>query len=391
MTLQSKNRMGTPHTQWQEGKSQTITFVVTQDCQLRCRYCYVHGKNNHNKMSFDTAKNVINYLIAERNVFDSPSVVIEFMGGEPLLEIELIDRIADYLKTRLFETEHPWFDSYRFSFTTNGIMYDDPRVQKFIDKNRSHLSITITIDGTPEKHDRQRVFPDGKGSYGHVARNIGLWQSQFPCAGTKVTVSHDDLPYIKDSILHLWDMGVHDVNCNVVFENVWSEEDEKVFECQLISLANEILQKRLYEKNNCSLFSDHIGKALDPLTQNENWCGAGKMLAIDYNGDFYACIRFLPYTMNSQPSRCIGNYIQGIDENKLRPFLVLNRTLQSPKECIECPVASGCAWCQGLNYDESATGTIFQRATYLCRMHKARVRANQYFWKQYHQLTNGTR
>jgi uncharacterized protein len=380
MTQQCKNRMGTPHTQWQEGKAQTITFVVTQDCQLRCRYCYVHGKNNHTKMSFNTAVNTINYLLTNQKLFNSASVIIEFMGGEPLLEIELIDRIADYFKIRSFETGHPWFDSYRFSFTTNGILYDDPRVQKFIDKNKNHLSISITIDGTPEKHDRQRVFPDGKGSYACVARNIGLWQSQFPGSGTKITVSHDDLPYIKDSILQLWEMGIHVVNCNVVFENVWKKDDEVVFEGQLVSLADVILQK--------GLFSENLGKPLNSITQNENWCGAGKMLAVDYNGDFYPCIRFLPCTMNFQPARCIGNYKIGIDENKLRPFHILSRTLQSPKECLECEVASGCAWCQGLNYDESTTGTIFKRATYLCRMHKARVRANKYYWKQYHQLTD---
>ena len=124
------------------------------------------------------------------------------------MEIELIDEISDYIKRRLFEEDHPWFNSYRFSFSTNGILYDDPCVQRYIQKNRTHISVGITIDGTKEKHDLQRVYPDGSGSYDDVVKNIPLWQSQFPNTATKATVSSRDIPYIKESILHLWSLGI---------------------------------------------------------------------------------------------------------------------------------------------------------------------------------------
>ena len=72
----------------------------------------------------------------------------------------------------------------------------------------------------------------------------------------------------------------------------------------------------------------------------------------------------------------------GIDKNKLRPFLTLDRTTQSPAKCLECEVASGCAWCQGENYDAADTPTVYQRSTAICLMHKARVRANNYYWNR---------
>ncbi|MDE7136489.1 MAG: radical SAM protein, partial [Muribaculaceae bacterium] len=72
----------------------------------------------------------------------------------------------------------------------------------------------------------------------------------------------------------------------------------------------------------------------------------------------------------------------GIDKNKLRPFLSLDRTTQSPQKCIDCEVASGCAWCQGENYDAADTDTVYQRSTAICKMHKARVRANNYYWNK---------
>ena len=82
----------------------------------------------------------------------------------------------------------------------------------------------------------------------------------------------------------------------------------------------------------------------------------------------------------------VGNIHEGMDLNRVRPFLALSRSSQSPKECLECNVASGCAWCQGHNYDQADTATIYQRATSICRMHKARVRANKRYWARIDRL-----
>jgi uncharacterized protein len=117
------------------------------------------------------------------------------------------------------------------------------KVQRFIDKNRNHLSVGITIDGTKRKHDLNRIWkkqdpltappceggeklPIGgkhradtiysppsqggagegseRGSYDDVVKNIPLWLEQFPGAATKVTIASADIPYIKESVLHLY-------------------------------------------------------------------------------------------------------------------------------------------------------------------------------------------
>ena len=106
------------------------------------------------------------------------------------------------------------------------------------------------------------------------------------------------------------------------------------------------------------------------------------MLSIDAAGNFYPCTRFAAYSLREKRPIIIGNVRDGIDKNKLRPFLTLDRLTQSPQECIDCEVASGCAWCQGENYDAARTNTIYQRATAICKMHKARVRANNYYWNK---------
>ena len=371
---------------WQDGMSKNITFIVTKDCQLACKYCYLVGKNEKERMSWEVAKKAIDYVLDNENHFKEQSVIWDFIGGEPFLEIELIDKICDYIKTEMYRRNHHWFDSYRFSFSTNGINYDDQRVQRFIEKNIDHLSIGITIDGTKRKHDLNRIWKrnngEEQGSYDDVVRNIPLWLSQFPEASTKVTISSADIPYISESVLHLYSLGIKEVNINVVFEDVWREGDDILFEEQLMRLADEIIEKGYHKDYACSFFSDSIGKPLDAALDNQNWCGAGKMLSFDAAGNFYPCTRFAGYSLRSKRPIIIGNVTEGIDENLLRPFLTLDRITQSPKECIDCEIASGCAWCQGENYDAATTDTIYQRSTAICKMHKARVRANNYYWNK---------
>jgi uncharacterized protein len=379
---------------WKEGLAKNITFIVTKDCQLACKYCYLVGKNTKERMSWDVAQKAIDYILDHENDFREESVIFDFIGGEPFLEIDLIDKICDYLKTEMFRRNHHWFNSYRFSFSTNGINYHTEKVQQFIQKNPAHLSIGITIDGTKRKHDLNRLWKthemeqgempkseDEKGSYDDVVKNIPLWLEQFPDAGTKVTISSADIPYIKESVLHLYSLGIHQVNINCVFEDVWKEGDDKLFEEQLLQLADAIIDNDFYKDYSCSFYSENIGKPLD-IKHNNNWCGAGMMLSVDAAGNFYPCTRFAAYSLRSKKPLIIGNIRDGINKNLLRPFLTLDRTTQSPQECIDCEVASGCAWCQGENYDAADTPTIYQRATAICKMHKARVRANNYYWNK---------
>ncbi len=371
--------------EWQAGLTKNITFIVTKDCQLACKYCYLVGKNEKERMKWDTAKKAVDYILKNESLFTEESIIWDFIGGEPFLEIDLIDRISDYIKTEMFRLNHHWFNSYRFSFSTNGINYDNEKVQNYIRKNLEHLSIGITIDGTKKKHDLNRIWKgEGleRGSYDDVVRNIPLWLKQFPEGATKVTISSADIPYIRESVLHLYSLGIKEVNINVVFEDVWNENDDILFERELIMLADEIIEGNYYKDFACSFFSESIGKPLDPETDNQNWCGAGRMLSVDAAGNFYPCTRFAAYSLRSKRPIIIGNVDDGIDANKLRPFLTLDRTTQSPQKCIDCEVASGCAWCQGENYDAADTDTVFQRSTAICKMHKARVRANNYYWNK---------
>ena len=88
---------------WESGVAKNITFIVTKDCQLACKYCYLVGKNDKERMSFETAKQAVDYILSHRNEFPESSVVWDFIGGEPFLEIDLIDKLCDYIKLQLYQ------------------------------------------------------------------------------------------------------------------------------------------------------------------------------------------------------------------------------------------------------------------------------------------------
>ena len=71
-----------------------ITFQVTEDCCMACTYCYQHNKSK-NKMTFETAKQFIDDLLTDKyeniNTSKTFTVIFDFIGGEPLMEIKLIE------------------------------------------------------------------------------------------------------------------------------------------------------------------------------------------------------------------------------------------------------------------------------------------------------------
>lgn len=57
-------------TAWQESCSKSITFIVTKDCQLACKYCYLVGKNSKERMTWEVAKAAIDYILDHGKTWD---------------------------------------------------------------------------------------------------------------------------------------------------------------------------------------------------------------------------------------------------------------------------------------------------------------------------------
>lgn len=257
--------------------SRTVTFQVTDACNLACTYCYQINKGKR-RMSFDTAKKFIDLLLSGEKGFSdyinpkiSPAIVLEFIGGEPFLEVELIDKIVDYFRERTIELMHPWATNYCISICSNGVLYFDERVQKFLNKNKDHMSFSITIDGNKELHDSCRVFPDGRPSYDMAVAGANDWIAKGNYMGSKITIAPGNLNYLYDAIIHMINLGYLDINANCVYEKGWEQEHAVEFYKQLKNVADYFIDNDLVGNVYCSLFEENFFK---PKSEDDlqNWC-----------------------------------------------------------------------------------------------------------------------
>lgn len=370
--------------------SKCITFQVTEDCNLRCSYCY-QGCKTHRKMSLETAKAAVDMLLAadERtNQYitstEVAGVVLDFIGGEPLLEVELIDQILDYFVAQTFRLHHPWATRWKASMSTNGTLYFRPEVQRFLDKWAKHLSLSISIDGDKQLHDSCRVFPDGSGSYDLAIAAAKDYMTKGNALGSKMTIAPGNVDYLYHAVIGLLDAGYRAINLNCVYEKGWTLDHAATLYTQLKRLADFVLLSD--EQPYLSIFSESIGHPLSE-DDNQNWCGGtGLMLAVDCDGLFFPCLRYMGTSLgHEQRPYAIGDLEHGINvlpEHRARvaEMAAVTRRSQSTDECFNCPIASGCSWCSAYNYQ--CTGTPDQRVTYICPMHKARVLANAYYNKR---------
>lgn len=386
------------YTNAKEPMAKTFTFQVTDACNLACTYCYQINKKTR-KMSFETAKMAVDKLLSGEDGFKdyinpetTPALIIEFIGGEPFLEIELIDKVVDYFRFKTITMGHPWANNFRISICSNGVLYNKPEVQKFLQKNKNMISFSVTVDGTKELHDSCRVFPDGRPSY-DLAHAAALdWKNRGNYLGSKITIAPGNITYLADSLMAMVKDGYEDINANCVYEKGWTIEHATELYVQCKKFTNEFIKEYDNDDFYISLLNDIIGAPMSE-DNNKNWCGGtGAMLAMDPDGNLFPCLRYMESSLgNNRPPVIIGNVKTGMMQKECEKKCVeclnkINRRSQSTDECFYCPIAEGCSWCSAYNYQEF--GTADKRATYICEMHKARVLANVYYWNTYHKKMN---
>lgn len=378
--------------------SRTVTFQVTDACNLACTYCYQINKGTR-RMSFEVAKKFVDLLFDEEKNNDyinykiSPFIIIDFIGGEPLLEIELIDKIVDYFIEKAFQLEHPWATRYCISLCSNGVLYFDPKVQRFFNKHKNHISLNITIDGNKELHDSCRIFPDGRPSYDLAVAAAKDWMDKGGYMGSKITIAPGNVQFLNKALLHMIELGYEEINANCVYEDGWTIEHAKELYNQMKKFSDYLLDNNLEYDIFCSLYED-IFFSPKNIDDDQTWCGGTNslMLSCDPDGWLYPCIRYMESSLGSQrdPIR-IGHIDYGIyktkEELEIQKCMdCVTRRTQTSDKCFYCPIASGCSDCAAYNYQ--VNGTVHSKATYICIMHQARALANVYYWNKLYQKNN---
>lgn len=157
-----------------DGTANQLMFNVTEDCNLRCKYCVYsgvyEGRREHNKsnvISWNIGKKAIDFFLEKSS--KSKVRYISFYGGEPFFNFKFIKQAIMYTQKKAPDMQ--------FSITTNATLLND-KILDFITQTPTKL--VISLDGPQKLHDKYRVFENQKGTHHDVIKKIKLIKEKYP-------------------------------------------------------------------------------------------------------------------------------------------------------------------------------------------------------------------
>ena len=339
---------------------------IAHDCQLRCKYCFAStgdfGKGRK-LMSFETGKHAIDFLL--ENSGDRPNLELDFFGGEPLMNFNVVKQVVEYARSR----EKEYNKKFRFTITTNGLLLDDEKID-FI--NREMSNVVLSIDGRKEVNDYFRVLPNGQGCYDMI---LPKYQKLVAGRGDKEyyvrgTFTNKNLDFSND-VFALNEAGFDQISVEPVVgdDDIYAltEKDLPAVFAEYEKLALKLLEN---EKNGKKFNFFHFMLDLDQgpcAIKRLRGCGCGNdYVAITPDGDIFPCHQFVgidEYKM--------GNIDEGTFDQKMKADFAKAHVYSKP-DCRECWAKFYCSGgCNANNYQYM--GDIRTAHKISCQLEKKRL------------------
>ena len=387
-----------------------VTINTTEDCNMRCKYCYEINKCARS-IDFDKCKKFIDLILSDDDYLDFANskddnlkdiskrgLVFDFIGGDALMNVDILDKTLTYLVYKLNTTNTErariWRSTWRCSISSNGTLFTDPKVKAFLEKWRYNISLGVSIDGCPAIHDKNRIMAyRGKngeevGSMDIILKDWEWYQRTFPYDGlqTKATCARDSIPYLYESLVFMHEkLGLKYINQNFIMEDTGcTEEDYQILREQMQKCIDYVYEHRtemywsMIAPNMLCLNYDRNKDNQDYL--HTGHCGSGCMPALSIDGDIYPCFRWLPHTQQERGVMCVGNVEEGFihKENfkNVREGAYRCNCTKDPK-CKDCEFEEACAYCIGGCYAEYGD---FVRTTHICEITKILVEYARKYW-----------
>ena len=276
------------------GVVKALCLHIAHTCNLNCEYCFAsQGKYKGERavMSFEVGKRALDWLI--ENSGSRKNLEVDFFGGEPLMNFEVVKRLVAY--ARSIEKEKG--KNFRFTLTTNGLLIDDDVID-FANKEMSN--VVLSLDGRKEIHDRFRVDYNGNGSFDKI---VPKFQKLVKARGNKHyymrgTFTHANPDFLED-IKVMLDLGFTELSmepvvCAAGDPSELTPEDITVVMEQYEKLAFLMLQKEK-EGKPFTFYHYMIDLTGGPcIYKRISGCGSGtEYMAVTPWGDLYPCHQFV--------------------------------------------------------------------------------------------------
>lgn len=340
---------------------------VAHDCNLKCDYCFAsqgNFKGTRSMMSLEVGKKSLEFLV--KNSGKRRNLEVDFFGGEPLMNFELVKDLVAYGR----ELEKEYNKNFRFTITTNGVLLDENKID-FINENMDN--VVLSLDGRKETNDNMRKTMNGGGSYEII---LPKFKAMVEKRGDKDyyirgTFTSKNIDFSKDA-LDFYKQGFKKISIEPV---VTSEEMD-------YALREEHIEAVLAEYENFSKEYINIKKEdkdflffhfMVDLTQGPCiikravGCGAGsEYLAVTPEGDLYPCHQFV-----GEEEFKLGTIHSGIKNTELREVFK-NANVNNKEECRTCWARFYCSGgCHANAY--YAHNDLMKPYEIGCKMEKKRI------------------
>jgi len=342
-----------------ERKIDMLLLQLTQDCNLRCRYCsYTDAtntkqrKHSSKRMTFALAKKGIDFLLDHS--IDKESINVGFYGGEPLLEFELLKQVVAYAEEIAFDKK------LSFSITTNGTLITEEIMEFFI---RHDVRLAISLDGPQEVHDSNRRFADDDtGSFMKVIKTLEWISEKYPDYTKNMLLSmvidpkfsfdyldslFEDYPYLRKMLIMPSIIEDGDSMVKNIYSDEFIMERRYQFFLAFLNHFNRLddtmvstLIKQDFEREKYLYDNFECAECLPDQTAPGGPCVPGKLrLFMDVDGNFLPCERVNEI---SEIMR-IGKIDEGFYLDKVDA--VLNVGAVTAEECKACWAFTNCGIC----------------------------------------------
>jgi uncharacterized protein len=324
----------------QEVPELTAWIHLTNECNLRCSYCYLGKTSEH--MSSDTARKAAEAVFRSAKAHNFQQVNLKYAGGEASLHMQSVLNTHDYA-VQLAQQNDMRLEAVLLS---NGVVLSQQAIEALKER---HIRIMISLDGLDASHDSQRMFINGHGSARYVRRTIERLIASDLRPHISITVSRRNLaglPELLDYILK------RDLTFSLSYyrENAYSEHftDLRIEEQQLIKAmqaAFKIIEQSLPKR---SLLGSLLDKA-DLSAAHSHTCGVGhNYLVIDQHGCIAKC------------QADIGRTITTISADD--PLAAI-RSDQKGVQGLPVDQKTGCRTCEWRNWCTGGCPLLTYRAT----------------------------
>ena len=349
------------------GVVKALCLHVAHTCNLNCAYCFAgqgEYQGERGLMSYEVGKQALDFLI--ENSKGRRNLEVDFFGGEPLMNFDVVKRLVAYARER----EKECGKNFRFTLTTNGVLIDDDVIDF---SNREMSNVVLSLDGRKEIHDRYRVDYAGKGSWDRI---VPKFQKLVEARGNKNyymrgTFTHANPDFLKDIEVMLdlgfTELSMEPVVCAPDAPSALTAEDLPIVLEQYEKLAEKMLKAHRAGKP-FTFYHYMIDLKGGPcIYKRVSGCGSGtEYMAVTPSGELYPCHQFV-----GEERFKLGDVWQGVTNTEIREEFAACNVYSRP-ECRDCWAKLYCAGgCAANAYH--ATGSVTGVYSYGCDLFRKRM------------------